>query len=175
MWRKDKGFIHALKITTNLANKYSNIDFYVGRKEDWGGGNIHNLQAAYANALSSIKKEKLKNICFIDKFKTQINYWRFLKSVDISFSCSFHETFGISMLEQEAAGIACVVPNIEAYPEIHKGALQSPLSSIQNNLEELIINKAKRNKVSNSCKKNAVNYSIEKFVDNLTSHIKKVL
>ncbi|MDO8657186.1 MAG: glycosyltransferase [Candidatus Levybacteria bacterium] len=175
MWRKDKGFIPALSIILKLAEKYSNIDFYIGRKENWGGKDLYELKEFYKEFMHQIKEKKIKNIIFSKKFYKQEDYWNFLRSMDISFTCSYHETFGISMLEQAAVGIACVVPNVEVYPEIHKGALLVSPDKIIEGVEKLIRNEKACKRISNLCKENASSYNIENFVDNFSQHIFTVL
>lgn len=175
MWRKDKGFIPALSIVLELAEKFSDIDFYIGRKENWGGKDLHRLKAFYRKFLYQIEEKRMENIVFSKMFYNQEDYWDFLRSIDIGFTCSNHESFGISMLEQAAAGIACVVPCIEAYPEIHVGALQVPPEKIKEGVEKLIRNEKERKRISNLCKVNASRYNIESFVNDFSQYIFRVL
>ena len=175
MWRKDKGFIDALSIISRLAEKFPQVDFIIGRKEDWGGSNLKELKKIYRRFLVQIKKRKIRNISLLNLISQQKDYWSFLKSVDISFSCSRHETFGLSMMEQSAAGIACVVPNTEVYPEIHSGAMLLPYGKIESGLVRLIEDKQLRNQVSRRCKENASKYDIDNFLTNFSQHIVKVV
>lgn len=175
MWRKDKGFIDAISIILDLAEKFPQTDFIVGRKEDWSGSALKELKKIYHRFLAQIKEKDIQNISFLEIIPPQEDYWSFLKSVDISFSCARHETFGLSMLEQEAAGIACVVPDAEVYPEIHSGAMLLPYDKIESGLVKLIEDKRLRNQLSRQCKKNASKYDIDKFVINFSQHIKEVV
>lgn len=175
MWRKEKGFTRALSIIFRLAQKYPKVDFIIGRKEFWGGQGVPVLKREYQDYLDQIEKKALTNIFFQENKYPQEKYWEFLNTVDISFSCSRHETFGISMLEQQAAGIACVVPSIEAYPEIHQGSLLVPLQQVESGIEGLITNKEKRAKIVEAGRKNAEKYTTEGFVDNLCSHMREAL
>lgn len=175
MWRKDKGFIYALSIILYLARKFPKVDFYIGRKEEYAGGEIKQLKEFYRHFLYLIEKENIKNIYFVEYFYRQRDYWDFLKTMDISFTCSPHETFGISMLEQQAAGIACVVPKIEVYPEIHKGSLQVTQNGIEKGIEKLILDKELRTKIGKACVSNSSKFKIETFVSNFFKHIQDTL
>lgn len=175
MWRKDKGFIDALSIILRLAEKFPQVDFIIGRKENWGGLALMELKKFYRQFLTQIKEKRIRNINFLNLFIRQKDYWSFLKSVDIGFSCSRHETFGLSMMEQAAAGIACVVPNTEVYPEIHNGAILLSYEKIEFGLVRLIEDKQLRNQVSRRCKENASKYDIGNFVTNFSQHIVEVV
>lgn len=175
MWRKDKGFIYALSTILVFAKKYPKIEFHIGRREDWGGGNLNELKKFYQYFLNQLDKHNIRNVFISDKFEVQEDYWNFLSTFDISFSCSPHETFGISMLEQQAAGIACVVPKQGVYREVHKGSFQVPIQRIDKGLEELINDKNKLHNVSKACVKNAVKYNIDTFVQNFSKHILGVI
>lgn len=166
MWRKDKGYIEALKIILELAEEYRNVCFIIGRKEDWDPRGDNGEKYYYTQFVKKIKEKSINNIQFKQVLKI-VDYWKLLKSVDISFSTSFHETFGLSMLEQEAAGIACILPKTEVYPEIHQGALLVEYKDIKNMLKEMIKNHQKRFKISASCIKNSQAYKIDNFVVSL--------
>lgn len=171
MWRTDKGFSKALNIIYRLAIKFPKADFLIGRKEDWGEHDTYKLKRSYHYFLFKIKKNNLKNISFLTLFDNQKDYWKFLGTIDIGFSCSAHETFGLSMLEQAAAGIACVVPSAEAYPEILKGSLKVSSEKIEEAVAQLIIDKDRRNKISIAAKKNAARYDIEHFVSQFSKYV----
>lgn len=175
MWRKDKGFIDALSTVLALAKKYPKVEFHIGRREDWGGGNLKEIKKFYQYFLNQLDKYNIRNVFISDKFEAQEDYWNFLSTFDVSFSCSPHETFGISMLEQQAAGIACVVPKQEVYKEVHKGSFQVPIQDIGKGLEELINDKNKLHNVSKACVKNAKKYNIDTFVQNFSKHILGVI
>ncbi len=171
MWRVDKGFVQALEIIYNLAKRFPEVEFYIGRKENWGSKKLSYLKASYQKFKKKKEQKKLKNIRIQNRISNQKKYWSFLKSMDISFSCSLHESFGTSMLEQEAAGMACIVPNSEVYPEVHLGALKVPYSQIQEELTKLIMNSKKRKKVALKCQENAKNFRVENFVNIFSNYI----
>jgi glycosyltransferase involved in cell wall biosynthesis len=175
MWRTDKGFLEALNIVYRLAAKFPKTDFLIGRKEDWGQHDLFKLRKSYRSFLSKIQRNNFKNIMFLNLFDNQKDYWKFLGTVDIGFSCSAHETFGLSMLEQAAAGIACVVPNAEAYPEILKGAIKVPPKKIEKTIARLIMDKDWREKISIAGKKSAAAYDIEHFVNQFSKNISDVV
>jgi hypothetical protein len=81
--------------------------------------------------------------------------------VDIGFSTAYHETFGLTMLEQGCAGVACVVPNHQAYPEIHAGALVVPPAEIGRAIGFLIENPDVWREVARSSQINALQYDVE--------------
>lgn len=171
MWRLDKGFPEALKIVDSLAKKHSNNRFIIGRKYRWGdaGHSPQWLKEVFNKFLS----EKPDNVLFEENYtgvdkNIQKSYWQFLASADIGFSCSHHEGFGISMLEQAALGLACIVPNKEVYPEIYTSeCLCNPsLVLVADAIEDLINNPKKLLDCSEAAMKAADNFSVEKEVDN---------
>jgi len=95
--------------------------------------------------------------------------------MSIGFSTAYHETFGLSMLEQAAAGIACVAPYGEVYPETLPEAMLVPRNQIEAAITKLIESEAERKRVAVSCQRNAEKYSIEKFVNRLVRHLISVI
>lgn len=167
MWRKDKGFKEALEIILELAKDYSNVNFIIGRKDDWDPRGDKGEKKSYLLFLKKIKESGLNNVHF-KKTSEVYEYWKLLKTINIAFSTSYHETFGLSILEQEAAKIATVLPNIEAYPEVHKGSMLVDYKEIKNSIQKLINNTELRSKVREDCFKNAQSYNIDNFVITLS-------
>ncbi len=163
MWRSDKGVIEAFKIINMLSERYPTVDFYIGQNEEWG---IHPDKEKIKQAVTPILNQlrKKDNIFFTSKLKRQRDYFVFLRQFDIAFSCSYHEGFGLGMLEQGAAGIACVVPNRECYPEIFQGALLAVPYRIDQYIATLIESHHFRETVSESCQEWASRYDIGKWV-----------
>jgi glycosyltransferase involved in cell wall biosynthesis len=173
-WRTDKNLQGALDIVETLAAKYGDVTFLVGRYEDWDEPFWvpPSLKDYFARALPRLTR--LGNVQFLPHFVKQIEYWRFLSDIDIAFSCSYHETFGIAMLEAAYAGAACVVPNTVAYPEIHKGAMLMDHSQIATGMARLIEQPRFRKEVTNRCRQNAAKYDVNRTAEKLAGLIAQV-
>ena len=173
-WRSDKNFRGALDIIETLAAKHRDVAFLVGRNEDWDEPFWvpQSLKDYFAQALPRLAR--LGNVHFLSRFATQGEYWRLLSEVDIAFSCSYHETFGIAMLEAAYAGAACVVPNMVAYPEIHSGALVVNHSEIASGLSRLVQEPKFRADVAHRCRQNAGKYDVSSTAEKLAGLIAQV-
>ncbi len=170
MWRSDKGTIEAFRIIKSLAQKYPEVDFLICQSETWGtNSNSSAYKLLCQPQLRSL--HNLQNVEFISRLKKQTEYWELLRQVDIGFSTSFHEGFGLSMMEQEAAEIACVVPNEEVYPELHSGCLISERNHIINDLQRLIEDANLRKTIAKRCLENASKYDIEFWVKSIVKHL----
>ncbi len=159
-WRTDKNLRGALDVIESLAAKHRDVKFIVGRKEDWDEPFWvpQSLKDYYADAATRLNR--LGNVQFLSRFETQVDFWRLLSEIDIAFSCSYHETFGIAMLEKAYAGVACVVPNTVAYPGIHSGAVLVPHPQIALALDRLIREPQLRAEVAQRCRENASKYDV---------------
>lgn len=168
-WSNDKNFKGAVHIILRLAIKHPEVIFYIGRKSD-RTADWYNDKALknYYNIISKELKA-LPNVKYAPYFKKQAHYWRFISHFTVSFACSYHETFGLAMLEHGYAGAACVVPDIGAYPEIHKGASIVAISKIENAIEELLVNNELCCKIADTSHKNALTYDLKNTVKNLVS------
>ena len=173
-WRTDKNLRGALNIIETLAAKHRDVAFLVGRNEDWDEPFWvpQSLKDYFAQALPRLAR--LGNVHFLSGFATQVEYWRLLSEVDIAFSCSYHETFGIAMLEAAYAGAACVVPNTVAYPEIHSGALVVNHSEIASGLSRLVQEPQFRAEVAHRCRQNAGKYHVNSTAEKLAGLIAQV-
>jgi len=160
MWRSDKGILEALNIINQLSSKYPEVEFWIGREESWGGNPDVDFVKQQAQA-TLLQLRKRKNVFFEPNFKSSkaIEYWEFLVRFDIGFSVSPQEGFGLSMLEQAAAGLACVLPPREAYPEIHRQGLLT--KDVAEGISELIENPSKRREVSQRGIENASRFNAE--------------
>jgi glycosyltransferase involved in cell wall biosynthesis len=118
--------------------------------------------------------EPLSNVRYSRHFPTREEYWDFISSVDIAFSCSYHETFGIAMLEQAYAGAACVVPNSVAYPEVHAGTLVVEPSRVAEGISSLLQDAAQWTQVAASSRANAAKYTVEQTVKTLLTFVMQV-
>ena len=170
-WATDKNLPGALETVLQLAPKYREVTFYLGRKEDWDEDFWVPQWLKELYAARSSELERLRNVRFTPRFATQGEYWDFLAGMDIAFSCSYHETFGIAMLEQACAGAACVVPNRAAYPEVHAGALVVPPDEVVAGIESLLNNLASWQRVAASSKANAATYTVGRTVETLLRFI----
>jgi glycosyltransferase involved in cell wall biosynthesis len=159
-WSSDKNLAGAFEVILYLAGKYPHVTFYLGRENDW--------QPCYVQ--SSLRSDHLRfiaaacryhNVVAVPRFASQRGFWRFLRNVDIGFSTAYHESFGLSMLEQAYAGAACVVPNHAAYAEIHAGAMIVPLQDIAEAIETLLQDPHAWQGVIASSYRNASKYDIE--------------
>ena len=157
----------ALDIIESLAAKHRDVKFIVGRKEDWDEPfwAPQSLKDYCADALTRLSR--LGNVQFVSRFEAQVDYWRFLSEIDIAFSCSYHETFGIAMLEKAYAGAACVVPNTVAYPEVHSGAVLVDHFQIASAVDRLIREPEFRTQVAHRSQQNASKYGVSRTVEKL--------
>jgi glycosyltransferase involved in cell wall biosynthesis len=173
-WRTDKNLRGALDIIETLAAKHREVSFLVGRNEDWDEPfwAPQSLKDYFAQALPRLAR--LGNVHFLSRFATQVEYWRLLSEVDIAFSCSYHETFGIAMLEAAYAGAACVVPKMVAYPEIHSGALVVNHSEIASGLSRLVQEPQFRAEVAHRSRQNAGKYHVNSTAEELAGLIAQV-
>jgi glycosyltransferase involved in cell wall biosynthesis len=173
-WRTDKNLRGALEIIEALAAKYADVTFFVGRYEDWDEP-FWVPQALEDYVTRAVPKlARLGNVHFLPRFAKQVDYWRFLSNVDIAFSCSYHETFGIAMLEAAYAGAACVAPNAVAYPEIHSGAMLMDYPQIAMGLCRLIEQPRLRAEVAHRCRQNAAKYDVNGTAEKLAEVIAQV-
>lgn len=166
-WAIDKNLPGALEVVLELAPKHPEVTFYLGRKENWDEEFfsppwLKELYATHAPGL-----ESLANVRSGRAFSTQEEYWNFIGGVDIAFSCSYHETFGIGMLEQAYAGAACVVPCRVAYSEVHAGAMVVEPSRLGESISTLLQDPTLWTKVVASSRANAAKYDVEETVDTL--------
>jgi len=170
-WRTDKNLQGALDVIESLAAKHRDVKFIIGRKEDWDEPFWvpQSLKDYYADAATRLNR--LGNVQFIPRFETQVDYWRFISGIDIAFSCSYHETFGIAMLEKAYAGVACVVPNTVAYPGIHSGAVLVPHGQIASAVDRLIREPQLRAEVAQRCRQNASKYDVSTTAQKLAEVI----
>ena len=165
MWRSDKGTYEAFDIISKLASKYPKIEFWIGQTNTWSDRDMVTFKQRCEPRLKDL--QNLDNVRFFDRIKDQKEYWAWLSQVDISFSTAFQEGFGLSMMEQEAAGIACVVPDAEVYPELHAGCLIVNRSKLSQGLQFLIEDPDKRKFISQSCMDNASKHDTSAWVKSL--------
>jgi glycosyltransferase involved in cell wall biosynthesis len=173
-WRTDKNLQGALEVIESLAAKHRDVTFLIGREEDWDEPFWvpQWLKDCYADAKPRL--ERLGNVQFVSRFPTQIAYWRFLSKIDIAFSCSYHETFGIAMLEAAYAGVACVAPDTVCYPEIHEGAVLVDHSQIVSAVDRLILESQLRAEVARCCRENAGKYDVRTTAEKLAGLVDEV-
>lgn len=170
-WRTDKNLHAALDAIHGLAEMHRDVTFIVGRKEDWDEPFWVPQSLRDYSAEAVTRLNGLGNVRFVSRFDSQSDYWRFLSGIDIAFSCSYHETFGIAMLEAAYAGVACVVPDTVCYPEIHGGAVIVEHSEIASAVDNLIREPQLRAEVAQCCRKNAAKYGVRATAENLAGLI----
>lgn len=166
MWRGDKGFEEALTLIDDLSERYSNVEFWIARNNLWGNDlNISNLKEQTSGLLFRLRTKS--NVFFQANFgfNRTLEYWRFLTNFDIGFSVSHHEGFGLGMLEQAAAGIACVMPPRQSYPEIHSGGLIT--DNVAKGIASLIENPKQLKIVSQKSQENASRFNAEDWAKNI--------
>ncbi len=173
-WATDKNLPGALEIVLELAPKHPDVTFYLGRKENWDEAFWSPQWLKDLYAAKSPELEPLSNVRYSRHFPTREEYWDFISSVDIAFSCSYHETFGIAMLEQAYAGAACVVPNSVAYPEVHAGTLVVEPSRVAEGISSLLQDAAQWTQVAASSRANAAKYTVEQTVKTLLPFVMQV-
>jgi len=177
MWKIDKNFLGALKIIKFLAPKYKNVGFYMGRKESWGESDYSPscLKKEYIKFCDWMKKYPLNNIFFVESMPYR-TYWGFISQMDIAFSVSYHESFGISILEQAATGLACIIPNELVYKEIfksYKGLVSR--KRIQSSIELVLKNSKMRAILQQSAPIYAKRFKIEHTINQLSKIINIIL
>ena len=172
-WSTDKNLPGALQTILETAPMHPEVVFYLGRKEDWDEDFWVPKWLKDLYAARSFELERLPNVRFTERFVTQEKYWSVLAGVDIAFSCSYHETFGITLLEQACAGAACVVPNRVAYPEVHAGTLVVPPEEVAAGVESLLNDPAMWRRVAASSKANAATYTVKRSVETLLRFIEQ--
>ncbi len=170
MWRSDKGVLEALSIINQLSSRYPDVEFWIGREESWSTNPDVDFVKRRAQPILSQLREK-NNVFFQPNFKTSssVNYWRFLAQFDIGFSVSPQEGFGLSMLEQAAAGVACVMPPREVYSEIHANGLLT--EKIAEGIAELIDNPLRRKEISQKGVENASRFNAEDWARRILDRI----
>lgn len=172
-WRSDKGVLEAFEAVNTLTDKFPNVDFYIGKNRRWGSR--EDVEVIRLKAKPFLKSLKTKqNIYFVDTFDKHEDYLAFLRSFDIGFSTSYHEGFGLSMMEQAAAGVACVVPKKEVYPEVLPGALLYSSGELEKSISKIIEDKELRKQISRQCIDNATKYKVEDWVDKVLFEIQKI-
>ena len=170
-WATDKNLPGALEILLELAPRHPDVTFYLGRKENWDENIFSPPWLRKLYAANAPRLERLPNVRYGRTFSTQEEYWRFIGGVDIAFSCSYHETFGIGMLEQGYAGAACVVPSRVAYPEVHAGAMVVEPSRVSESISTLLQDPALWTQVAASSRANAAKYDVEGTVNTLLNTV----
>lgn len=170
MWRSDKGIVEALAAIDELSLSYERVEFFVGRQDSWGENpDVAVVKNKCKDLLNALRNRK--NVYFHQGFRssTLTEYWKFLSQFDVGFSLSHQEGFGLSMLEQASAGIACVMPRREAYPEIHAGGLIT--ENVVGGIAELIENSEKRKEISQSCQDNANRFNAQDWAKTILQKI----
>lgn len=170
MWRSDKDVNTALTSVDQLSSTYKEVDFYIGRENSWGSNpDVNSVKNQAQSTLDRLHDKT--NVYFQPSFssKNMVDYWRFLSNFDIGFSVSTQEGFGLSMLEQASAGIACVMPPTGAYPEIHPGGLLT--QNVAEGISELIENPVSRRNISESGIENALKFNAEDWADKILIRI----
>jgi glycosyltransferase involved in cell wall biosynthesis len=172
-WSTDKNLLQALGIIEQLALRFPEVECVVGHHERWDDGywSPRWLRDAYAPIAERLRV--LPNVRTVAFWEDVRSYWRFLGGVDVAFSCSFHESFGIGMLEQAYAGAACVVPARLAYPEVHGGALVVADDEIEPALARLIAEPAALRRVAASSRAAAAAYPLERTVAELLRYVER--
>ena len=173
-WATDKNFQGALEIFLELAPRHPDVTFYLGRKENWDEAFWAPQWLKDLYAVRAPELDRLPNVKYSPYFERQQEYWNFLAGIDIAFSCSYHETFGIAMLEQACAGAACVVPDRVAYPEVHAGALVVPPDEVGRGIETLLKEPDRCAQVASSSRASAAQYSVGQTVERLLSFVEQV-
>lgn len=170
MWRSDKGVLEAFCLIDQISKIYADVEFHILRDNDWGSNpDTEIVKEKAKNVLTQLRMRE--NVYFHQKFPYQDieSYWRFLATQDIGFSVSPHESFGLSMLEQQAAGVSIVVPNRQAYPEIHKGALIT--DQVGDGISTLIENRLMRLEISQLGKDNANRFNADDWANRIISTV----
>ncbi len=168
MWRSQKNPEAALRIATRVLECDPTVRITIGRSGSWldeqhSPTDFRHRVTALADRLRRIGGDRVQ---FLDHFANQRDYWRMLSDVDISYSCSFEESFGVAMLEHAAAGAVCVCPNTLCYPETQQGAYLVPPgeAGIVAAIRELAADPVALSKVQAQCRAQAARHPVEATV-----------
>lgn len=128
MWRTQKDPEAALRIALRLLDKAPTARITVGRAETWADPEHSppNFQKRVRGLLTTLRERDSSRVSVITQFPQPEDYWRFLGSVDISYTWCREESFGVALLEHAAAGAACIAPRTLCYPEVHHSATLVP-------------------------------------------------
>lgn len=172
MWRTQKDPESALVVLDKVLSEEPVTRVIIGRADSWAGP-IHSpsgFRETMNGHLHAMRFRYPGRISIVPWFEDPTEYWSRLGRVDISLSCSREESFGIGMLEHAAAGIACVVPDGAAYPELHPGARQIPAATttaLASAVLELARDPAQRHAVAAACRQHATAFPPQRTVEEL--------
>jgi len=168
MWRTQKDPETAVEILQAVAKACPRVRMTIGREHSWGPPehSPQEFQTRLLRAISDLRKFAPTRVHVRQTYQDSADYWRFMGSVDISFSCAREETFGLAMMEHAAAGVACVVPDNMCYPEIHSGATLVPgdRKSTVDAIVALVNSPKLRARTQADCLKNAQRYSVDRTI-----------
>ncbi|MGH3734021.1 MAG: hypothetical protein ACRDT6_00070 [Micromonosporaceae bacterium] len=169
MWRTQKDPENAIGILTAVLDEVAEVRVTVGRASSWGDPehSPSDFQDRLTDLVDVLVARGDRRVRVIDRFAKPRAYWRFLGGVDIAFSCSREESFGVGMMEHAAAGVACVLPNDKCYPEIHQGALlvKPEPQHIASGITTLARHAELRHRVQAACTANAERYTAKRTVE----------
>jgi len=111
----------ALRIAAEVLKRDSDLRVTIGRAETWldDRHSPPEFREEVLTLARSLRAQGGDRVRFIDHLESARSYWQLLSQMDISYSCSAEESFGVAMLEHAAAGAACVCPSTLCYPEVH--------------------------------------------------------
>ncbi len=179
MWRTQKDPETALDILRQVLDRVPQTKVTVGRSFSWCGEQHSppRFRQRVLADLDSLTESHPGRLDLVSWFASPPDYWRFLGSVDISFSCSREESFGVALMEHAAAGVACVAPRAQCYPDVHAGALIMPPSAedLADGVCTLATGTEQRKRVSMSCRRTARRYRPEVVIELLCGEIERAV
>lgn len=168
MWRTQKDPEKAMEILRAVADACPRVRITIGRAHSWGPPEHSppEFQSRLLNAIDGLGEFAPSRVQVRETYEDSTDYWRFMGSVDISFSCSREETFGLALMEHEAAGVACVAPDSMCYPETHTGAMlvSDDRKSIADAVIALVNSPQLRARTQAACLLNAQRYSVDRMI-----------
>ncbi|MFV2084385.1 glycosyltransferase family 4 protein [Micromonospora sp. LOL_021] len=128
MWRSQKNPDKALRIAAEVLKRDPSIRVTIGRAGTWldDQHSPREFREEVLTLARSLQAQCGDKVRFVEHLDSARSYWKLLSQVDISYSCSAEESFGVAMLEHAAAGAACVCPSTLCYPEVHPHACLVP-------------------------------------------------
>jgi len=163
MWRTQKDPLAALTIACIVLEE-APCRLTIGRAESWTDEehNPEEFKVLVREKLRLLRARFGSRLVVLPAWPRQEDYWNFLGTVDVSYSCSREESFGLALAEHASAGAACVAPRNLSYPEVHSYAdLAEPTESgIATAILSLVRDRARRREVAASCASGARRHDV---------------
>lgn len=129
MWRIQKDPLLAFDIIDKVAPLHPEVEFFVGRAFDWADIQHSPISFQYeCQQKIALLRQKHTNVHLLSKL-SRSEYIDLLHTADVFLSTAAEETYGLTVFEAAARGLAVIAPEIEVYPWLHSYAYLVPRSS----------------------------------------------